>query len=296
MLPDYSIVIATRSRHLDLMRTLESLKAQTLQPERVVVVDASPSNETRDLLEKNSFDRVVYLRADASSSALQRNQGAREVRTPLISFLDDDVWLPPDLYEKLLSVLATDAEGRIGGVAGRIRGLEHSKPGRLLRWYYQIQAGYRHPHYGGRLFGPAINCLPCYAEEKGPLIEAEWLNSTCVLYRRELFEKQQFPQFEGYSFMEDAHLSARIAKTHRLYFHADAFYEHFSPESSAKSDKRALARMRLHNQKIIAREVMGLGRVETQAKLLLHRLFTSFVIIRERNPGWARELEGTWSC
>ena len=290
----YSVVIATYERPRELRVTLDGLAAQTHVPAQVIVVDASPQGDTGEVA-RDFASRLPlrYERAEAASSARQRNQGGRGVTTPLISFVDDDVRLPPDIFAKLCAALDTDS--RLGGVAARIAGLEHPIPRGLLRAYYRLQAGFAHPTYGGKLFGPAINCLPSYTEADGELIPADWLNSTCVCYRTTLFQAEMFPAFDGYSFMEDVHLSARIARAHPLGFHKTAIYEHLDATSTFKRDRRQLARMRLRNQRRIAQEIMGLGPVELATKLFLHRIFTTACLLRSRGIGWREDLLGTWT-
>ncbi|MGB8167501.1 MAG: glycosyltransferase family 2 protein [Chthoniobacteraceae bacterium] len=293
---DYSVVIATFERPESLRATCVSLASQTRRAAQVVIVDASPDAASREVVAALPAELSArYERAERPSSAAQRNQGARLVTTPRIAFLDDDVLLPPDTFAKLNRAFDDDSQEKIGGVAARIVGLQHPVPRGLLWWYYRLQAGYAHPTYGGQLFGPAINCLPSYTETAGDLIPATWLNSTCVLYRRPLFEREQFPQFQGYSFLEDVHLSARIAHTHELYFHADAFFEHHDAPSRFKRDARGLTRMRWQNQQVVARDVMHLREPALTLKFLLHRLFVSVTTLRARSPQWREVLLGTWS-
>ncbi len=230
------------------------------------------------------------------SAAQQRNQAARLVTTPLVAFIDDDATLFPDTCEKLCRVFENDLEGRIGGVGGRMIGEDRPAPRGLLWWYYRLQAGFAHPTYGGKLFGPAINCAPSYTEASpDDLIAADWLPSGCVFYRTELFAKELFPSFVGYSFMEDVHLSARIAKTHRLYFHTSAKFEHHDSPSTWKRDFRALARNRIRNQRLVAREILGLSGLPLEAKLFLHRLFVTIYLLRRRGAGFREEIAGTWA-
>lgn len=293
---DYSVVIATFERPESLRDTLASLATQTRPAAQIIVVDSSPDTASRDVVAALPPGHSVrYESAERPSSAAQRNQGARLVTTPLIAFLDDDVVLEPDTFAKLVEVFDGDPRGKIGGVAARIVGFQHSIPRGLLWWYYRLQAGYTHPTYGGQLFGPAINCLPSYTETASDLIPATWLNSTCVLYRRELFEREQFPQFQGYSFLEDVHLSARIGHTHELYFHHSACFEHHDAPSRFKRDPRKLTRMRWQNQKIVARDVMKIREPMLTLKFLLHRLFVSANTLRTRSPQWREVLLGTWS-
>ena len=158
-----------------------------------------------------------------------------------------------------------------------------------------LQAGYAHATYCGKLFGPAINCLPTYAEENGELIRSDWLNSTCVFYRTEIFRREKFPEFEGYSFLEDVHVSARIGRTHELFFHRTATFEHRDAPSTFKRNARQLARMRVRHQRLVARDIVGLREPALTCKLFLHRLFASVSMLRSLHPSWKQELLGTWT-
>lgn len=292
----YSVIIATFERPEELRATLESLAAQTRRPALVVVVDASPDDRTCAVAEQfRERLPVLYERSTLPSAALQRNTGASRATTPLVAFLDDDVFVPPTTLAQLCAVFERDADERIGGVAARIAGLQHPPPRGLLWWYYRLQAGYSHPTYGGKLFGPGINCLPSYTEADDDLIPADWLNSTCVFYRTALFRRERFPQFEGYSFMEDVHVSARIGRTHQLYFHRTATFEHRDATSIFKRNVRELMRMRMRHQRMIARDILHLREPMLTLKLLLHRAFASLAILRQRAPRWRESLIGTWT-
>lgn len=289
----YAVVIATMERPDALHETLASLAVQTRPAHEIIVVDASTDSATADLCARwQATLPLRHLRAITRSAALQRNQGAAETRSPLIAFMDDDVVLP---VETLARLMAPFADAAVGGVAGRIEGLSHPPPRGLLWLYYRLQAGYPHSHYGARVIGPGINLLPCFERESTELIPAQWLNSTCVIYRRELFARELFPAFAGYSFMEDAHLSFRIGRTHTLFFHAGAPYQHNCRPSSAKADRRALHRMIVHHQRLFARDLLGLRGFTLAWKLTLHRLFQSVAVLRSPEPRRLSALRGLWS-
>jgi glycosyltransferase involved in cell wall biosynthesis len=291
----YSIVIATFERPAELRVTLESIATQTRLPARVIVVDSSRNDESRTAVATFSETLPIdYVRADAASAALQRNQGAELVTTPLIAFLDDDVIIARETFAAICEVFDADEAERIGGVAGRIEGMQHSIPGRLLWCYYRLQAGYAHPTYGGKLFGPAINCLPVYDDTSDALIAADWLLSTCVFYRTPLFLREKFPRFSGYSFLEDVHLSSRIGRTHQLYFHRTAMFEHRDAPSDFKRNARQLARMRVRHQRLVASEILQLREPLLTCKLWLHQLFATLSILRRREPAWREAILGTW--
>jgi GT2 family glycosyltransferase len=292
----YTPVIATYERPEDLGRALESLAAQTRPPEQTIIIDASRDERAKKVTETMAKRLPIhYERAEVASAAQQRNQGARLVTTPLVAFMDDDATLEADACEKLCIAFENDPERRIGGVGARMSGEDRPAPGTLLWWYYRIQAGFVHPTYGGKLFGPAINCYPSYTEAaEQDLIPGDWLNSTCVFYRTEAFLEEKFPAFTGYSFMEDVHLSARIAKRRRLYFHTSARFTHHDATSSWKRDFRGMARNRIRNQRLVAREILGFTGPRFEAKLLLHRLFVTIYLLRRRGPGFLQEISGTW--
>lgn len=293
---DYSVVIATFQRPQPLEKALASLASQTHPPASVIVVDGAPEQSARAVVERFSARlRIEYLTASRSSAAIQRNLGAERVHTPLIAFMDDDAEAFPHCFEKMCEPFTRDAEGKIGGVSGRLDGMTHPRPRGLLWLYYRLQAGYSDATYGGRLFGAAINCVPCYEEQTGPLIESQWLGSTCVMFRTEIFQREKFPAFDGYSFMEDVHLSARIAKTHRLFYHCDAVFLHHDQPSTFKRDTKGMARMRLRNQRLVARDVLKVPPMTLGMKMFVARLFHTATILRSRNAGWWPALVGTWT-
>jgi glycosyltransferase involved in cell wall biosynthesis len=292
--PAYSLVIPAYELPEELDTTLAGVEAQTHVPRGVIVVDASHECRVREVAEAWAARLPLrYVRAEAASAALQRNQGAlllNPAESPLVGFMDDDITLYPETCARLCEVFA-DPEA--GGVAARIDEIQRPAPSGWSWWYYRLQAGYAHPTYGARLFGPAINCLPCYTEAASDLIPADWLNSGCVFYRTELFQRELFPRFDGYSFMEDVHLSARIARSHRLFFHASARCSHRDGAPiRPRQNVGSLARIR--NQRLVAREVMGLRGPALEWKLLLHRLFATVSIVRRRGAGWREEVAGTW--
>jgi glycosyltransferase involved in cell wall biosynthesis len=295
----YSLIIATFERPDDLAVTFAGVEKQTRPPAEIIVVDSSRDDRTQRLCQEWAARLPIQWHfSDAKSAAKQRNQGAELARLGAVfGFMDDDITLYPDTCQLVLDVFDRDADGAVGGVAVRIDEIQRPPPSRLARWYYRVQAGYAHPTYGARLFGPGINCLPCYTEPTEPgadLIRADWLNSGCVFYRREPFLREKFPAFDGYSYMEDVHCSARIGRTHRLYFHTRARCSHREGGGSHKRDVLALARQRIRHQRLVARDVMGLRGPRLVWKFFLHRLFVTFTILRQRGPGWWQDLRGTW--
>lgn len=296
----YSIVIPTLELPDELDRTLAGIATQTRPPLLTIVVDSSAGDSSRVIVEKWAARIPLrYEHTKLRSAAEQRNLGGQLVNaaaSPVVAFIDDDITLPPEAGAKVCEVFDGDAAGEVGGLSVRIAEIHRPRPSGWSWWYYRLQAGYADATYGGKLFGPAINCLPCYSEDEPELIPAQWLNSGCVFYRTTLFQRERFPRFEGYSFMEDVHLSARIGQTHRLYFHRTLQCSHRDGAATRpQTDRAQLARMRIRNQRLVARDVMGLSGPGFEAKLLLHRLFVTISILRHGGRERWQELLGTWT-
>ena len=117
----YSLVIATFERPRELEEALSSILIQRRPPEETIIVDSSRETTTREVVK--SFESRIPLRYEQAvvpSAAMQRNQGARRVKTPLVGFLDDDVVLSPDTCAELCEVFDRDEKQEVGGVAARI--------------------------------------------------------------------------------------------------------------------------------------------------------------------------------
>lgn len=287
----YTVVIPTSGRSQLLGGVMESLAVQAHRPQRIVVVDAA-KDEAGAVICRDWSSRlpVDHQRARVMSAALQRNQGAENLATPVVVFCDDDMTFAPDVMARLASALDSGDTPRCGAAA-RIEGFTHRRPGRALHAYYRWQAGYDHPHYGARLFGPAINCWPCYEAEAGPLIRADWLNSALVAYRSDIFSSERFPEFQGYSYMEDVHLSARIGRHGPLVFDAGAVAQHHGISTSDRIRRAELVEMQWRNRALIAREIMKTPPARLRRQLQAHRAFVALYLIRARPAGWREELK-----
>jgi GT2 family glycosyltransferase len=328
----YSVVIATCDREEMLARVLEDWAAQTVRPEKVVVVRAKSADYRTTGLqdhrtegkkargEGKNFDRdnfdiskgradadlqstisdlpLVQLASDVRSAAKQRNLGAKEVESEWIVFCDDDVRFGPVLAEKTLRFLEKHPEAV--AVLPRMRGSGHPRPGRLLRKYYRLQAGFDDEAYGANLFGAGLSCYPCW-EKQPPPVETNWLPSTMLWMKTEVFKRHEFPNFEGYSFGEDAHLTHRIWREvapagGKMFFLGEPEFEHHSMQSGVKANRFHLGRMTVRNQNRIAREAMGKGKFEVFSKSILHRAFVTVALAKNRRPGWIGEVAGVWSA
>jgi N-acetylglucosaminyl-diphospho-decaprenol L-rhamnosyltransferase len=110
------IVIATRDRAPDLLRTLERLAAH--QPgSPVVVVDNGSRDGTPEAV-RERFPAVRVLALEANLGAAARNLGARELPTRYVAFNDDDSYWVAGALDRAAARFA--ARPRLGLVAARV--------------------------------------------------------------------------------------------------------------------------------------------------------------------------------
>lgn len=289
--PICSVIIATLDRLASLRAVLQCLARQTVRPGEVIIAAAGDNTAVGALAREFATLGVRVLPCAMKSSARQRNAAAAEARGDVLAFLDDDIEFPPDLFERILACFPADGSGP-GAIAARIEGEDRPRPGRLTRAYYRLQAGYQHADYGGRLFGAGINCYPVFSAGAPELVASEWLPSTCLFVRAAHFHVTRFPEFDGYSFAEDVHLTARIGRSAPLFFAAQCQILHHSLPSVFKANRAALTAGKLHNMGVVAREVQGLRGWSLWWRWQLHRLFLTAVLLLRRPRGWTAELRG----
>ncbi|MGY1943884.1 glycosyltransferase family 2 protein [Nocardia asiatica] len=109
-----TVVIATRNRAPELIRTLTELRALRPRP-AIVVLDNASADDTAIAAE--AFPDVKVIRLPRNFGAAARNLGVAIARTPYVAFSDDDSWWAGDALTEAERVL--DAHPRLGLVAGR---------------------------------------------------------------------------------------------------------------------------------------------------------------------------------
>ncbi|HEX2312720.1 MAG TPA: glycosyltransferase family 2 protein, partial [Thermomonospora sp.] len=88
-----TVVIATRDRRGELVRTLKTLTALPEEP-AIVVVDNASADGTADAV-RAEFPAVRVLRLPRNRGAVARTLGVRAAGTPYVAFSDDDSWWEP---------------------------------------------------------------------------------------------------------------------------------------------------------------------------------------------------------
>lgn len=119
--PEVTVVTPTYDRRDRLIRLLDALRRQTLEPSRfevVVVNDASP-DDTRAVLDAAAARGDLNLRPihrdENGGRAQAREDGWRAGRAPLVAFTDDDCEPVPDWLEAGLAAHAREPEAIVQG-------------------------------------------------------------------------------------------------------------------------------------------------------------------------------------
>jgi len=275
-----SAIVPTANRSQILRATLSSLVQQNVRPAEIIVVDASDLDknitaiEITDGVEIRELN-IVYLRAAQKGAAGQRNQGVAAAKHDFILFCDDDILFEPFCIERLWR--AIHFKDNIGGVNAMITNQRYYPPGKLTSIMYRIMSGKKLKTYAGKCIGPAWNLLPQDDDDLPELVEVEWLNTTCTLYKREVLPEPVFPSvFKGYSLMEDLALSLIVGRRFKLYNARTARIFHDSQPGEHKNNAFAQARMELVNRHYVMTYVLGRKTLNNYFKLILFQFFGLF--------------------
>ncbi|MEQ1948429.1 MAG: glycosyltransferase [Bryobacteraceae bacterium] len=253
-----SVIIATRNRVEPLKRCLLSLDKQTMPVIETIVVDSSDGDDTERLLaslKEHVRFSLSYLRSSIRSAAVQRNQGADVACGTHVLFLDDDVVLESNFVAELMKAFDTPDFPNVGGASGTIVNQTFVEPRGLNRFLLGFALGRWSGSYSGRLLGPAVNFLPRAIDGIQPV---EWLPSCCAAFPKSVFLRYRFGStFQGYSFAEDVHLSARIGQSFQLINMGKAKLFHEDLGGATHRDWVALGHSIVMNRHLIMSTVMG---------------------------------------
>jgi len=219
--PAVSVVIPTRNRAGYLAVALASLARQEMDREfEVLVVDDGSSDETASVVRDAG---VRYLRVDpARGLNAARNTGVRMTGAPLIAFLDDDVFVPPEWLRALAD--GADRHPEADAFGGPIRARFEGPT----------------PRACGRE-DPPITTL-----DLGPSdVDAEMVWGANMAIRRSAFERMgPFDEAVGGHGDEEDWLHALGAGGRRIVYLAGAGVDHRRAGDDARL--RALARAAYH--------------------------------------------------
>ena len=208
----YSAVIATKDRQEGAGAAVEVLLRQTRVPKRIVVVDASARPYESSTTVAGRAGRLgveLVVLASVPSFPTQLNLGARRVETPIVLFLDDDIRLPPEYAEVLLTRWEAAGLERLGGIAGTPAVVPSQGPlGRVLRRLTMLS--YVDPSGEGMTLRRSGKVR--YVPEPPRAVRVPVLGSGATAYRTDLVLAHPFDErFTGYTPGVDLEMASRVA-------------------------------------------------------------------------------------
>ncbi len=246
-----SVVVCTYKRAGSTRRLLNSVEIQSLRPRRLIVVDASPDQDT-ELLMRN-WDRkrelahlVLYFRVTGSLKGLtrQRNFGIRWVDTDLVAFFDDDCVLAPECLAEMEKVYRRTKD-YVVGVGAYIEG-SYQPPDRLwrTRQFLRIVADLRPGSYQRSGMSLPWTFMPPTTE----VVEGDWLVGSAMMWKTSALREIGFyEEFAGYAQGEDLDFCLRIRRKGKLVLAGGARYQHLFDESG-RPDNFQLGYMAIYNR------------------------------------------------
>ncbi|MGO5013585.1 glycosyltransferase family 2 protein [Niallia sp. Sow4_A1] len=107
--PLISVVIPTYNRASIILRTLDSVFAQTYKNYEVIVVDDASIDDTENVIKNIKNNRVKFIKHEYNMNGSKaRNTGILKSSGEYIAFLDsDDEWKPTKLEEQISHIMNT---------------------------------------------------------------------------------------------------------------------------------------------------------------------------------------------
>lgn len=216
---DFSIIIPTIDRPLELGATLGSILEQEIPPKEVVIVDQSTGQSTSDVAstkESEFLDKKIsltYLHLDKKSSSRARNYGKDHSSGEIVFFIDDDVKLLKDYTENILKVY--EARSDAVGVQGTLANFK--RPYNLKSYSGRIGNHLRRAFFLLNYKQNTWKVMPSINDVfPFPLtmITPTERFQGCCSYRRVMLDSFRFDEnLEGWSLLEDLDLSYRVFKS-----------------------------------------------------------------------------------
>lgn len=247
-----TVVIPTLNRPGYLEKCLASIAKQTVMPEECIIVDQSDNEKTRELFEATDLGptRKVYAHQKTKSLILARNNGIkRAAKTEFLCFLDDDLELFPDFFEKLMHPFRAYPERDYAGGMGTFEALEWKRD-RFSEFFLL-------PHYGSGKF--LTNGQPTFPHWKQEFCEVEFLSGGITMYRTEIIKRFMFDErLIGYGYGDDVDVSYRVSREYKLFYEPKAKCKH-DTHSTGRDPGKIHRKYQLQNAYYLMEKNVGRG-------------------------------------
>lgn len=222
MLKTLTAVIPTRNRPNDLAKAVASVYAQTRPLDEFIIVDQSPNDQSRILVEslapKDARTQLIYIHDPLISGLVEAKRVAAERASgDIVCFLEDDVILEPDYIEQIERGFIKQPE--MVGCCGIVTNPPHQPIG------YEFIF---HLFHRGIFSDKRVGIYGRFSGRGHAMIASQMLSGGSSAWRREVFPVVPFDVANGIHLLEDNDFSTRVAKHFgpRLYINPNARLEH----------------------------------------------------------------------
>jgi len=227
-----SIIICTADRHISLEKTINSLEQITYKNCELIIVDASSTKDTIDLISslssKNSL-AIKFIKINERNISLSRNTGIKLASGSIIAFLDDDAIAPPDWLDQLLLTYSLHGD-KCAGVGGTVRD--------MTRPNFPLQ-------YKRGISNAISETIPIREETAASYNEPQGFWYNCLMganssYRKDLLEKiNGYDEFFEY-FLDETDVCLRLIQSGYEIHYSDVIVDHYPQPSHNRKDQKHL--------------------------------------------------------
>lgn len=250
-----SVVIPTKDRVQQICECIDSIQKQTYSPDEIIVIDSSKTPLLKEILKEKFtklYPKIKYIYSDVSTSAA-RNIGGRSSSGDIVFIFDDDVVLHSDYIKEVVKVFASDREGRVGGVMGRITNIkEDANPIKNIvhRLFFLSHTG------DGKILPSG---LETWVNSKNKIVKTESLSGCMQAYRKKVFDNflfdEELGRLSGYCYSEDLDFSYRVSRKYALLYTPFAKIEH-RPSQVSRIHVQTFRRQHIFNHFYLFRKNM----------------------------------------
>ena len=254
-----SVIMPTKNRLGDIKRCVESISAQTLLPDELVVVDSSDTEELKSWLDSfcrsrfsvplNFNFKYIHTKVGLTKA---RNKGLDNSTKDIVIYVDDDIRLDKNCIKEIVRVFDNDIEKRVGIVfcqeikpEGK---KDHISDNKILHCIGQIFANLF--ILGGLSDKGEFKASGNYTSiDKGgdKIIKTDTSTADIYAFRRETCNEFRWDEeLPGGFYGDDIDLSYRVSRKYQNIYNPRAKMIH-NP-SRGMSNKYVRARMRMEFQ------------------------------------------------
>jgi GT2 family glycosyltransferase len=253
--PGLTVAICTYKRPASLRGFLDSLAQQEQKPEQLIVVDASPDEQTAAMVRSYAgfaslAHQARYLRVDGPLRGLtrQRNLALACVCTDMVAFFDDDiVLLAGCLVAMQAAYRAQQRQVATAGIGAYIRNEAIMRPELRLLWQFRLLLGLVSSLEPGRYSRSGMQIPWSLLAPTRELVEGDWLPGCAMLWNAEAARAIGFHHhFSGYSNGEDLEFSLNMRAHGRIFVAGRAHLLHLHDEGG-RPDNYQMGYQTLYN-------------------------------------------------